>query len=29
MVISAPARGEDLTVVLGVNGHLYDAESTR
>ena len=26
VVISAPARGEDLTVVLGVNGHLYDAE---
>jgi glyceraldehyde 3-phosphate dehydrogenase len=25
VVISAPARGEDLTVVLGVNGHLYDA----
>jgi glyceraldehyde 3-phosphate dehydrogenase len=24
VVISAPARGEDLTVVLGVNGHLYD-----
>ena len=26
VVISAPATGEDLTVVLGVNGHLYDAE---
>ena len=25
VVISAPARGEDLTVVLGVNDHLYDA----
>jgi glyceraldehyde 3-phosphate dehydrogenase len=25
VVISAPARGEDLTVVLGVNEHLYDA----
>ena len=24
VVISAPARGEDLTVVLGVNDHLYD-----
>jgi glyceraldehyde 3-phosphate dehydrogenase len=24
VVISAPARGEDLTIVLGVNGHLYD-----
>ena len=24
VVISAPARGEDLTVVLGVNYHLYD-----
>ena len=24
VVISAPATGEDLTVVLGVNGHLYD-----
>ena len=24
VVISAPARGEDLTVVLGVNEHLYD-----
>ena len=26
VVISAPATGEDLTVVLGVNDHLYDAE---
>ena len=26
VVISAPARGEDLTIVLGVNGHLYDAQ---
>jgi len=25
VIISAPARGEDLTVVLGVNDHLYDA----
>lgn len=25
VVISAPAKGEDLTVVLGVNGHLYDS----
>ena len=25
VVISAPAKGEDLTVVLGVNGHSYDA----
>ena len=25
VVISAPATGEDLTVVLGVNDHLYDA----
>ena len=24
VVISAPARGEDLTIVLGVNDHLYD-----
>jgi glyceraldehyde 3-phosphate dehydrogenase len=24
VVISAPAKGEDLTVVMGVNGHLYD-----
>jgi len=26
VIISAPAKGEDLTVVLGVNGHLYDSE---
>ncbi len=26
VIISAPAKGEDLTVVLGVNGHLYDPE---
>lgn len=26
VVISAPASGEDLTVVLGVNDHLYDGE---
>lgn len=25
VIISAPARGEDLTLVLGVNDHLYDA----
>ena len=25
VIISAPARGEDLTMVLGVNDHLYDA----
>ena len=24
VIISAPARGEDLTMVLGVNDHLYD-----
>jgi len=24
VIISAPAKGEDLTVVLGVNDHLYD-----
>ena len=24
VLISAPATGEDLTIVLGVNGHLYD-----
>lgn len=24
VVISAPAKGEDLTIVLGVNDHLYD-----
>ena len=26
VIISAPARGEDLTVVLGVNDHTYDAD---
>ena len=26
VIISAPARGEDLTLVLGVNDHLYDSE---
>jgi glyceraldehyde 3-phosphate dehydrogenase len=26
VIISAPAKGEDLTVVLGVNGDLYDPE---
>ena len=25
VIISAPARGEDLTLVMGVNDHLYDA----
>ena len=25
VVISAPAKGEDLTIVLGVNDHLYEA----
>ena len=25
VIISAPARGEDLTMVLGVNDHLYDS----
>ena len=25
VIISAPARGEDLTVVLGVNDHIYDS----
>ena len=29
VVISAPASGEDLTVVLGVNDHLYDAAKHR
>ena len=28
VIISAPARGEDLTLVLGVNDHLYDPDST-
>jgi len=26
VIISAPAKGEDLTVVLGVNDHVYDPE---
>jgi glyceraldehyde 3-phosphate dehydrogenase len=26
VIISAPASGEDLTIVLGVNDHLYDPE---
>lgn len=26
VIISAPAKGQDLTVVMGVNDHLYDAE---
>jgi len=26
VIISAPAKGEDLTIVLGVNDHLYDSE---
>ena len=26
VIISAPARGEDLTIVLGVNENLYDSE---
>jgi glyceraldehyde 3-phosphate dehydrogenase len=26
VIISAPAKGEDLTVVMGVNDHLYDPE---
>jgi glyceraldehyde 3-phosphate dehydrogenase len=26
VIISAPARGEDLTLVLGVNDHLYDKD---
>ena len=26
VIISAPARGEDLTIVLGVNNELYDAD---
>src|SRR5207237_2093097 len=25
VIISAPAKGEDLTMVLGVNDHMYDA----
>ena len=26
MIISAPAKGEDLTLVLGVNEEMYDAK---
>ena len=26
VIISAPAKGEDLTIVLGVNEHMYDPE---
>src|SRR5205807_9575885 len=26
VIISAPAKGEDLTIVLGVNDHMYDPE---
>jgi glyceraldehyde 3-phosphate dehydrogenase len=26
VIISAPAKGEDLTIVLGVNDHIYDPE---
>lgn len=26
VIISAPAKGEDITVVMGVNDHLYDAK---
>lgn len=28
VVISAPATNEDITIVMGVNDHLYDAKST-
>ncbi|RJQ81597.1 type I glyceraldehyde-3-phosphate dehydrogenase [Pseudonocardiaceae bacterium YIM PH 21723] len=28
VIISAPAKGEDLTVVLGANEHLYDGSQT-
>ncbi|WP_236791223.1 type I glyceraldehyde-3-phosphate dehydrogenase [Amycolatopsis sp. GM8] len=28
VIISAPAKGEDLTVVLGANDHLYDGTQT-
>jgi glyceraldehyde 3-phosphate dehydrogenase len=27
VIISAPAKGEDITIVLGVNEHLYDPEN--
>jgi glyceraldehyde 3-phosphate dehydrogenase len=26
VIISAPAKGEDITIVLGVNDHMYDSE---
>ena len=26
VIISAPASGEDITIVMGVNSHLYDAK---
>ena len=29
VIISAPAKGEDLTMVLGVNDHLYDSAKHR
>ncbi|MBI4747288.1 MAG: type I glyceraldehyde-3-phosphate dehydrogenase [Acidobacteria bacterium] len=29
VIISAPAKGEDLTIVLGVNDHMYDPEKHR
>jgi glyceraldehyde 3-phosphate dehydrogenase len=28
VIISAPAKGEDLTVVMGVNDHVYDGSQT-
>jgi glyceraldehyde 3-phosphate dehydrogenase len=28
VIISAPAKGEDLTVVIGANEHLYDGSQT-
>ncbi|MGL4832276.1 MAG: type I glyceraldehyde-3-phosphate dehydrogenase [Propionibacteriaceae bacterium] len=28
VIISAPAKGEDLTIVMGVNEHLYDGSQT-
>jgi glyceraldehyde 3-phosphate dehydrogenase len=28
VIISAPAKGDDLTVVLGVNDHMYDGSQT-
>jgi glyceraldehyde 3-phosphate dehydrogenase len=27
VIISAPAKGEDITIVMGVNDHLYDPEA--